>query len=68
LFSLTRKLSETQQKYSVAKIELLAIVGTLNVFKGMQWGQCIKVFTNHKNLTRYALASIPIDYTDGGYS
>jgi hypothetical protein len=50
-----RKLSKTQQKYSVTEIELLAIVETLKEFKGMLWGQDIKVYTNHKNLTRDAL-------------
>jgi hypothetical protein len=50
-----RKLSETQQKYSVTEIELLAIVETLKEFKGMLWGQDIKVYTDHKNLTRDAL-------------
>jgi hypothetical protein len=29
------KLSDTQRKYSIAKIELLAIVETLKEFKGM---------------------------------
>ncbi len=48
-------LSKTQQKYSATKIELLAIVETLKEFKGMLWGQSIKVFTDHKNLTRDAL-------------
>jgi hypothetical protein len=50
LFS--RKLSKTQQKYSVTEIELLATVETLKEFKGMLWGQDIKVFTDHENLTR----------------
>ncbi len=45
-----------QQKYSVTEIELLAIVETLKKFKGMLWGQEIKVFTDHKNLTRDALS------------
>jgi hypothetical protein len=36
-----------QCKYSVTKIELLAIVKTLKEFKGMLWGQQIKVFTDH---------------------
>ena len=35
----SRKLSETQQKYSVTEIELLAIVELLKGFKGMLWGQ-----------------------------
>jgi hypothetical protein len=51
----SRKLSEMQQKYSVTEIECLAIVKTLKEFKGMLWGQDIKVFTDHKNLTRDAL-------------
>jgi hypothetical protein len=49
------KLSNMQQKYSVADIELLAIVETLKEFKGMLWGQNhIKVFTDQANLTRDA--------------
>jgi hypothetical protein len=51
----SRKLPKTQQKYSVTEIELLAIVETLKDFKGMLWGQDIKVYTDHKNLTRNAL-------------
>jgi hypothetical protein len=34
----SRKLSTTQHKYSVTKIELLAIVDPLKEFKGMLWG------------------------------
>jgi hypothetical protein len=59
----SRKLSKMQQKYSVTEIELLAIVETLKEFKGMLWGQDIKVYTDHKNLTRDAL----IEYTAGSY-
>ncbi len=44
-----------QQKYSVTEIELLAIVEILKEFKEMMWGQNIKVYTDHKNLTRDAL-------------
>ena len=51
----SRKLSKMQQKYSVTAIELLAIVETLKEFKGMLWGQDMKVYTDHKNLTRDAL-------------
>ncbi len=51
----SRKLSKAQQKHSVTKIELLAIVETLKDFNRMLWGQTIKVFTNHMNLTRDAL-------------
>jgi hypothetical protein len=46
------KLSPAQRKYSVTKIELLAIVETLKEFKGMMWGQPITVYTDHKNLIR----------------
>ncbi len=41
-----------QQIYSVTEIELLAIVETLKEFKGMLWGRDIKVYIDHKNLTR----------------
>ena len=54
----SRKLSETQQKYSVTEIELLAIVETLKEFKGMLWGQRIKVYTDHNNLIQDALGLI----------
>jgi hypothetical protein len=36
------KSSKTQQKYSVTKIELLAIVETLKEFKGMLWGNLLR--------------------------
>ena len=51
----SRKLTETQEKYSVTEQELLAIVECLKEFKGMLWGQKIKVYTDHKNLMRDAL-------------
>eukprot|EP00804_Cyclotella_cryptica_P013263 CCRYP_007025-RA/>CCRYP_007025-RA protein AED:0.37 eAED:0.69 QI:0/0/0/1/0.33/0.5/4/0/454 len=51
----SRKLSQAQQKYSVTKQELLAIVETLKEFKGMLWGQQITVYTDHKNLMQDAL-------------
>jgi hypothetical protein len=51
----SRKLSDTQCKYSITEIELLAIVETLKEFKGMLWGQNIKVFTDLANLVRDAL-------------
>ncbi len=51
----SQKLSTTQRKYSVAKIKVLAIVQTLKEFKGMLWGQFIKVYTDHANLIRDAL-------------
>jgi hypothetical protein len=51
----SRKLSVTQTKYSVTEFKLLAIVESLKEFQGMLWGQTIKVYTDHKNLTQDAL-------------
>ena len=51
----SRKLSTAQQKYSVTELELLSIVECLKEFKGMLWGQRLKVYTDHKNLVRDAL-------------
>ncbi len=50
----SQKLSNSQCKYSITVIELLAIVKTIKEFKGMLWGQNIKVFTDHANLMRDA--------------
>ena len=41
---LQRKLTGAQKWYSVTKVELLAIVETLKEFKGMLWGQKLKVY------------------------
>ncbi len=49
------KLFHTQLKYSIIEIELLAIVKILKEFKGMLWGQNIKVLADHTNLMRDAL-------------
>ncbi len=45
----------TQSKYTVTKLELLAIVETLKEFNRMLWGQRINVYTHHKNLTQDSL-------------
>ncbi len=55
------KLTTMQRKYSVTKIELLAIVKILKEFKGMLWGQSIKVYTDHANLIKDAL-SMTLDH------
>ena len=47
-----RKLSETQQQFSVTKIELLTIVETLKEFKGMLWGQRIMVYGSQQPYPR----------------
>jgi hypothetical protein len=52
----SRKLSPAQRKYSVTKIELLAIVEILKEFKGMLWGQPIKVYTDQKISSEMHLA------------
>jgi hypothetical protein len=44
----SRKLSGAQSKYTVTKLELLAIVETLKEFKGMLWRQRLNVYTNHR--------------------
>jgi hypothetical protein len=49
------ELSTMQRNYSATKIKLLAIVETLQEFKGMLWGQSIKVYTDRANLIRDAL-------------
>jgi hypothetical protein len=41
-----------QCKYSITEIKLLAIVERLKEFKGMLWGQNVKVFTDQANLMR----------------
>ncbi|KAL7476605.1 hypothetical protein ACHAW6_002453, partial [Cyclotella cf. meneghiniana] len=54
---ITQKLSTSQQIYSMTKLELLVTVETLKEFKGMLWGQTIKVYVDHKNLMQDALGS-----------
>ena len=45
----SRKLTETQQKYSVGEIELLSVVETLKEFRNILFGQEIEDHTNHIN-------------------
>ena len=51
----SRKLNEAQTKYSLTEQELLSIIETLKEFRGMLWGQKIKIYTDHQNLMRDAL-------------
>ena len=65
-FSIT--LNKAQQKYNVAKQELLAIVETLEDFKGMLWGQHITMYADHKISCRMLKGSPLIKFTAGDYS
>ena len=48
----SRNLNPMQQKYSMTKQKLLAIVETLKEFKGMLRGQTITVYMDHKTQYR----------------
>ena len=49
------KLNAPQTKYTLTELDLLLIVECQEKFKGMLWGQCIKVYRDHKNLVRDTL-------------
>ena len=44
-----RKLSDPQQKYTITELELLSIVELLKEYRGMLWGQRIKVYTEESS-------------------
>jgi RNase H-like domain found in reverse transcriptase len=44
----SRKLTETLRNYTVGKREMLSIVETLNEFRTMLLGYCIKFYTDHE--------------------
>jgi hypothetical protein len=47
----SRKLTDTQTRYTVTELELLAIVETLREYKCILLGHLITIYTDHKNLT-----------------
>jgi RNase H-like domain found in reverse transcriptase len=47
----SRKLTDTQTRYTVIELELLAIVETLQEYQTILYGHLINVYTDHKNLT-----------------
>ena len=47
----SRKLTNTQIRYTVTQREMLSIVETLNEFRTTLLGQRLRIYTNNKNLT-----------------
>ena len=47
----SRKLTDSQQRYTVTDRELLSIVETLKDFRTILIGQKLRIYTDHKNLT-----------------
>ena len=46
----SRKLAQPQQRCTVTEKEFLSIVETLNKFRTVLLGQCINIYTDHKNI------------------
>ena len=63
----SRKLSTTQQKYSVTEIELLAIAETLKSSKACCGGRRLRSTLTIKILFKMPLASPLTESTSGGY-
>jgi hypothetical protein len=47
----SHKLTDAETRYTVIKLELLAIVETLQEYHTILLGHIIKIYTDHKNLT-----------------
>ena len=47
----SRKLTPTQQDYTVGERELLCIIETLREFRDMLYGMKLNIYTDHQNLT-----------------
>jgi RNase H-like domain found in reverse transcriptase len=61
----SRKLSDTQTRYTVTELELLSIVETLQEYRTILLGHIIKVYTDHKNF-RHSTILPPIAFIVGG--
>ena len=46
-----RKLTDSQEQYTVMERELIRIVETLKDFRTILFGQKLRIYTDHKNLT-----------------
>ena len=46
----SRKFTDSQQQYTVTKIEPLSILETLKEFRKILFGQKLQIYTEHKNL------------------
>ena len=46
-----RKLTDFQKSYTLTYKELISIVGTLKYFRTILFGQKLRIYTDHKNIT-----------------